>query len=48
MCFANVISINNQLKYVVYGICSVQWLYIYPVFIGVCVCVYVCVVHCAE
>ena len=36
MCFAKVININNQLKYVVYIISSVQWLHIYPVLIGVC------------
>jgi len=42
MCVAKAISINNQLKYVVYRICSVKWLHIYPVHIGECV------VHCAE
>ena len=42
MCFAKVISINNQLKYVVYRISSVYWLNIYPFLIGVCV------MHCAE
>ena len=31
MCFAKVLSINNQLKYVVCRICSVKWLQIYPV-----------------
>jgi hypothetical protein len=30
MCFVKVISINNQLKYVVYRIRSVWWLHIYP------------------
>jgi len=48
MCFAKVIIINNQLKYVVYRISSVWWLHIYPVLFGVCVCVCVCIVHCAE
>ena len=43
MCFAKVISINNQLQNVVYRICSVLWLHIYPVHIDVCVCVCVCV-----
>jgi hypothetical protein len=27
MCFAKVISINNQLKYAVYRISSAKWLY---------------------
>ena len=47
MCFAKVININIQLKYVVYRMCSVWWLHIYPVLIGVCVCVCVwCVCVC--
>jgi hypothetical protein len=42
MCFAKVISVNNQLKHSGYTICSVWWLHIYPVFIGVCVCGALC------
>jgi len=45
MCFAKVISINNQLKYVLYIICSVQWLLIYPIFIGVCLFSSQCTSH---
>jgi hypothetical protein len=45
--FAKVVIINNQLKYVVYRISSVWWLYIYPGVCVVCVCVCgVCVWWC--